>query len=204
MRKINLVSTYYISDNPMRKQELDFCKEKNMLVGFDNIIFWENHNIPTFNNLFEKFKSLVDQINIIANADIYFLPESLERIKLFFDKYGERKDKLCLALTRWEYREDGNHRFTSDKGSQDTWCFFGNVEYNEKTDFELGTPGCDNRIVAELRQSLNYHVVNPSLYIKTIHYHPSGNTTRTYMENGKRIRKIDGPYETVEICDFES
>lgn len=204
MTKINLISTYYDSQDLTRKTELDFCKEHNIKSGFDEILYWNDIRIPTFNNLFDMFVNFSEEINVISNADIYFLPESVERIKFFFEKYENVRNNLCLALSRWEFRDHGNHRFTRDAGSQDAWCFFGNVKYNESTNFEIGTPGCDNRLVAELRQTLNYIVLNPSLYIKIIHYHPSGNTTRTYLENGKRIRKVDGPYETVDICDFEN
>lgn len=202
--KLNLISSYYESPNSTRKYELDFCKEKNLLSGFEKLVFWGKDELPTYNDLFSLCDSFIDDINIVANADIYFLPESLERIKIFFDRFDGDKSKLCLALTRWEFRDDGNHRFMSDKGSQDVWCFFGKINFTENTNFKIGTPGCDNRLVDVLRNSLNYLVLNPSLFIKTIHYHPSGNATRTYLENGKRTRKIDGPYDTVDICNFEN
>lgn len=60
--------------------------------------------------------------------------------------------------------------------SQDTWMFHSNemITSDEESifDFELGTPGCDNKMVF-LLQNLGYTIFNDPLKIKTYHNHQS-------------------------------
>lgn len=193
--KINLISCYYESDNEIRQNELNFCKQKNIDAGFDSIYFWESQNIPTYNELFEIANKKSNDINVIANGDIFFEPLSLDKIKNFFDTYEGDNKKVCLALSRWEYSSDGNHTIKWSNQSQDVWCFFGKIDYTHRTNVHIGTPGCDNRIAGELHYYMKYEIINPSYSIKTIHYHESGDSTRTYYDKDmNKIRHVEGPY----------
>lgn len=202
--KINLISCYYKSNNIIRQQELDFCKEKNIEVGFDNIFFWDEDYIPTYNQLFEIANKTPEDINVIANGDIFFEENSLEQLKYFFTNYDDDMNKVCLALSRWEYVSDGNHSIKWSNQSQDVWCFLGKIDYNYRTDFQIGTPGCDNRVAGELYYHMNYKVLNPSYSIRTIHYHNSGDSTRTYYDkDGNKTRHIPGPYYFINPTHLE-
>lgn len=196
--QINLISCYYISDDEIRQNELNYCKEQNTKAGFDNLFFWGKKDLVSFNELFDIANEHPNDINVIANGDIFFESESIEQIKSFFVERSKNENKVCLALNRWEYSEDGDHRYIWSNQAQDVWCFYGKIEYTNETNFKVGTPGCDNRLAFELRSNMGYEVLNPSLSIKTIHYHKSGDTTRTYFdENGNRTRYVGGPYDFI-------
>lgn len=118
----------------------------------------------------EKIENYKDEdcLLIAANSDIYFHPEAIGKIKHIIT------DKTALALSRWDHTHNGlRHHNRWD--SQDTWIVKNQFMPGDY-DITLGLPGCDNRIAAEL-QKAGYVVQNPSLDIKTIHYHyPRHNT----------------------------
>ena len=118
-------------------------------------------NRPTYDRFFEVTKEYPNDINILANADIYFN----DTIKLI---QGIGK-KECYALTRWE--EEGEkivpfetkHSYNKQahaKHSQDVWVFNGSVNI-KGGNFHLGRPGCDNRIACIIHEN-GYSVTNPS------------------------------------------
>ena len=81
------------------------------------------------------------------------------------------------------------------------------ANYDSNSDVPLGVPGCDNRIAAELLYRYGYNVLNPSKSIKTYHYHPSGDSTRMYLNSDySRNCYVEGPYEhlTPHKLDYES
>jgi hypothetical protein len=85
-----------------------------------------------------------------------------------------------LALLRYEYNPSTAPKnamlFGPRYDSQDAWIFHTNNTVspeNEKLfSFQLGKPGCDNKIVY-LMHLLNFEVVNDPLCIRTYHYHTS-------------------------------
>jgi hypothetical protein len=125
-----------------------------------------------------------NEVNIIANADIYF-DETIGYAKKISE--GE-----CYALTRWELVNGRVVDFNTRHGrpsppewSQDAWIFRGSIQPNkfdnvkalnesarvtEIIPFTLGIPGCDNKFCALLKER-GVNVMNPSKTIKAIHVH---------------------------------
>lgn len=126
-------------------------------------------NRPKYSDLFDtinKYKKehfrRVDCLLITANSDIYFHEDAIDQMK------GEVTDKNALVLSRWDHTENGLVHFNR-LDSQDVWAVknqFIEGDYN----IVQGISGCDNRIAAELQRA-GYVLSNPSLDIKTIHYH---------------------------------
>jgi len=188
----NLFINYFDHDNQDRKKEIEYCLEmnkKNKLI--DNIIIVNRGERSTYGDFFRAMISYNKDVNIIANADIYFD----DTIKL-----AEKIKKMnCFALTRWENHNGTVMSFNQRHGrpsppqwSQDAWIFRGSVVRPESFDsviavnssrqsveipFQLGIPGCDNKIAAVLREK-GYNVTNPSLSIRAIHLHK--NSSRSY------------------------
>jgi hypothetical protein len=184
------------NENPKRLEEFEFCQNKNLQLNLSYIEIDSKHKMATYNDFFKEFEKYPNDLNIIANKDIFFDENSLNDIILFFTNYKNDLSKLCLALSRWEYSINGNSSHFNAKDSQDVWIFYGKVNYDSNSDVPLGVPGCDNRIAAELLYRYGYNVLNPSKSIKTYHYHPSGDSTRMYLNSDySRNCYVEGPYE---------
>jgi hypothetical protein len=189
---VNLFTTYYYDAD--RENELYHVHLINKSCKFIDMIYAMNemkpHNVsmpeknvsmrwidsrPTMQQLFDWVNEVTgyDDINIVANSDIYFDEEGIDIIKLLLTEND------CWALTRWEMNSDnmvkfGNimvkdATFMDRSDSQDTWCFRGRIKpgnYN----FKIGTPGVDNRLAFEI-QKAGYNISNPSWTVKTYHLH---------------------------------
>ncbi len=188
---INLFINYFEHSNQDRKKELEYCVEKNKKNEWiDNIIVVNRGERSTYGDFFRAMQPYPKDVNIIANADIYFD----KTIELAI----EIKKNECYALTRWELFNDTIMTFDQRHGrpsppqwSQDAWIFRGCVKpenydsveavHNRnqriKIPFQLGIPGCDNKIAALLREK-GFIVTNPSLSIRAIHFHK--NSSRSY------------------------
>lgn len=109
---INIFQNYYLDPVNERQEEIDYCRNiNNRLRDKDSNVFYvELDNRPTFNTFFYLTQHYPKHINIIANSDIYFDIENLNKIEKI---YSESKDpyKLCLALTRWDVLPDGQVKF---------------------------------------------------------------------------------------------
>lgn len=188
---INLFINYFEHSNTDRKKELEYCFEKNKKNELiDNIIVVNRDERSTYGDFFRAMESYPDAVNIIANSDIYF------------DKTIELANKIgknnCYALTRWELHEGVVMSFNQRHGrpsppqwSQDAWIFRGSIKpenfdnviaVNSRNQsvsipFQLGIPGCDNKMAALLREK-GFTVTNPSLSIRVIHFHK--NSSRSY------------------------
>lgn len=183
--KIRLFFNYYEDKNPERQKELDYCLQKNIDNNLLDIIILESEKNPTYNFYFEKINQLTgpDDINIIANSDIFF-DNTIGLV-------SRMQPKEAYVLSRWDWYGEGSipkHR--AIKNSQDTWIIRGKAE-NIDGNFCLGIPFCDNRIAFELSKA-GYMVSNPSRSIKTYHYHNSG--VRKYADN----ERVNGQYLFVE------
>ena len=67
------------------------------------------------------------------------------------------------------------------------------------SDFNLGIPGCDNRIAWELYRA-GYKLINPASKIKSYHYHPSD--LHNYHDETGEVKAycyIAKPYLFVEL-----
>lgn len=189
---INLFINPFTHENASRQKEIDFCMRKNVENKLiDKIIQVNKNSRSTYGDFFKIMSQYPNDINIIANLDIYF-DETIELAK-------DIKTMECYALTRWENYNGSVIDFNSRHGrpsppqwSQDAWIFKGfpddkdfdtvvainsKSRSNETIPFSLGIPGCDNKIAAMLKEK-KYNVTNPSLSIKAIHVHK--NESRSY------------------------
>lgn len=201
---IRLFTTFYDEADPERDRELRGCLRRNCanpsidrvwvlneggdLSEFDGLREIPIEDRPRYGDFFEAINSHTgpDDINIVANADIYF-PEDIGRIEHCLP------DGVCFALTRYEVDEDGEARLHRKYGSQDTWIFRGEVKQTVDGEVPIGIPGCDARIAHELHRA-GYRVKNPCLSIRTYHLHESAR--RTYQQTSE-VRRVAGPYRVV-------
>ena len=181
---INLFTTYYNPKNIKREKEFNLCLLNNCnhesiskiyLLSQINKINTLNHEKikmieiserPKFNDFFKLINRISNEndINIIANTDIYFDDSLrlLKNIKLY---------NTCFALTRWDVWGDGRARLTELDDSQDCWIFKGKINHIIGN-YSFGVPGCDNRLAHEITEA-GYSLSNPSISIKTHHLHIS-------------------------------
>jgi len=204
---INLFTTYYNEKNPERAEELRTCLVKNKScnsisnihvlseVKEDKFLLKHNfkiriiYNRPTFNDFINEINliSSDEDINIIANADIYF-DQSLDAL------IGLSLQGRCFALTRWDVRHGGRVKLIELANSQDVWIFQGNIT-GIAGEIPIGVPGCDNRLAYEIRKA-GYCLSNPSISIKSYHLHNSNyrpNEHRWYSPD----YSIGGPHQHV-------
>jgi hypothetical protein len=197
--KVNLFTSWYYDNDEIlkiRKEEFDFCTQKNNSSGIDNIVVLNIGRRPMYSDFIKEFKKYPNDINIIANPDNFFEKKSIEMIVNFFNSYQKDIKKLCLGLTRWNYIDENNSWFFNAKDSQDCYIFFGEHNFDDRFEIPIGVPGCDNKFVYLLMHQYNYDVLNPSKSIKVFHYHPSDDLTRTYLNpDYSKNCFVDGPYE---------
>lgn len=192
--QINLFVNHYQCGDSERQKELDFCFEANKQNEYiDKIINVQDR--LTYNRFFELTASYPNDINILANSDIYFDYTIKEVLDI--------KPRDCYAITRSELKGNTVVSFTEmnqynkaaqARHSQDVWVFKGVVK-NVFGNFPLGVPGCDNRIAWEIRKA-GYNLVNPCHRIKCIHKHRS--TERNYNIPAGLGERIPMPYLWVD------
>jgi len=166
---MNLFINYFQCGDKERQKELDFCFNTNIESGiFNKIINFDDR--PTYNDFFNATKVYPNDINIFANSDIYF-NDTINLVR-------EMGVKDAYALTRWEIDNgeivpfEEKHHYNAEakaKHSQDVWVFNG-VAKNIRGNFQIGVPGCDNRIAWEINNA-GYRLSNPSDKIQCIHKH---------------------------------
>jgi len=201
---VNLFINYYLDKDRKRQLELMTCFLKNRInaaIGKLYVFYdyeWEfavehdkivpvKHKRPTYADYFNFINTVSgpDDINIIANTDIYFDEENIELIKA-----NIQKDQ-CYALSRWDEMGNNNFKLFDRPDTADTWVFKGKVKEIEDCSFYLGIPGCDNSIAYKLEQG-GYNVLNPSRDIKSFHLHLTG----VHNYNAK-IDRVHPPYRLI-------
>lgn len=187
---IRLFYNYYEDADPIRKQEIDFCRDKNINNKLFEMVSVESQQKPTYETFFKKINEISgpDDINIICNSDIFF-DETIELA-------ARMGPKDVYVLSRWDWKPDGSSTHRAIRNSQDTWIVRGKVE-NVNGDIELGRAWCDNKIAYEFNQA-GYKVTNPSKSIKTYHVHNS--EIRNYDVNENNI--IPAKYLFVEVGEL--
>ena len=218
---VNIISSFYIDKNDIRQQEIEYCLIENFknpnidkvitflcdsaskerisqiidLYKLDrskfNPLNYDLPNRPTYNDHFAITQKFQNDINIISNSDIMFDEEG---IKMVIDYFIDNGKKKCIALSRWELKNDyslTNATLLDYEWSQDCWIFYGGVDSNESYSFPLGKPGCDNRIAMVLSEN-GYDVTNPSKTVRTFHLHLS--QVRNYVSNSDADR-VPPPYK---------
>jgi hypothetical protein len=215
-----LVTTYYISDDEERNNEIKKCLIKNIenkyiekiyLLNnkiFDLSFYKKTKKIEQFIISFDKdyilnYKDAIQFINnnlknkicILSNSDIYF-DNTLSKINdnTISDKF--------FALLRYDEDKLGNKKIFTQfdeprNNSQDSWIFKSplNIDLN-KINFTFRTLGCDN-IFAKYVYDIGLKISNPSYDIITTHVH---NTEfRTYNCDNR----IHGVYCLLKPCHLD-
>jgi hypothetical protein len=212
-----LITTYYISTNDDRNNEIRKCLQKNVdnknikkIYLLNNTIFdlsfIKNNNkieqviISLNNDYILNYKDAIQFINnnlknkicILANSDIYF-DDTLSKINL------KNIANNFFALLR--YDEDINEnkkiftRFDEARDdSQDSWIFKSPLKIDLfKIDFSFRTLGCDS-LFAKHVYDCGIKISNPAYDIVTTHVH---NTEfRTYNCDNR----IHGVYCLLKPC----
>lgn len=200
---MTLYISFYPVSNPARLAEYEQCLKKNIenpliskifvlneganhpLFSHEKIALIDFTQRPTYTDFFKEINKRTGEndINIIANTDIYF-----------DDKIGRlayvNLNNIALVLSRYELLPNGNYKLFHLPDSHDTWIFKGQVK-NVPAHFNLGIRGCDGRLAYELKQA-GYQVLNPSFSIKTYHVHQS--QERNYELSISNNKVIPGPY----------
>jgi len=188
---IHVITQFYDAANPARQKELQFALSKNVHNPFvDSVILmnervFSDHELGVsspkiiqmvvgrklrFSDALE-YKTTLDGFIVILNADIY-LDESIEKIR----HANINIHKVIFALLRYEH--ETQELFGPRPDSQDTFIMHASLSVPLPFfNFELGTPGCDNKL-CYLMSCLGFDVRNDPLFIKTFHVHAS--TVRRY------------------------
>ena len=101
---------------------------------------------------------------IMANADIAF-----DDTLAMLEDVALQGSLLCLS--RWNESADGRLDHFDAPNSQDAWIFEPPLPAIACA-FELGTPGCDNRLAHEASRA-GLRVLNPSRSLRSAHLHNS-------------------------------
>jgi hypothetical protein len=201
---IYIFTQFYIPKEANRIKEVNDTLKNNINNKFVKKVVLLNERIYTTQELGLSDTSKIEQIVIkdrltytlffyyasqcnykgyllLANSDIFF-DETLENLY----KTVLSTEKSCFTQLRFEYNKK---LFGPRSDSQDSWLFHSNhlpsshMMYN----FQLGQPGCDNKITFWLFKN-GYKIYNEPFRIKTYHMHMS--EIRHY--GGRDI--IPGPY----------
>lgn len=191
-----LCTSYYDTGNEIRQEELDTCREKNILnphitkilnLGPQHIDHPKVINIhyerPTYENFLTEAAKLKYDYTIIANTDIYF-DQTINWIKQIDLKNG------MVALSRWDVNTEGTPKLFAYEWSQDVWIFKDLPSGIGK--YALGFPGCDNKFAYEV-DSLGMKIYNPAMDIKTYHLHNSN------VRNYSPSNRLAGSYKRLPI-----
>jgi|694.fasta_scaffold19606_11 hypothetical protein len=201
MKKINLHIPIWDSQNEERNNEIIDSFQKNINLKIFNYFYVylendngkkilneiKNNNIievilnkrPTYQDIFDTSNIISNEsINILINSDIFFD----ETIKLV----QNIKDDEFYAITRYEL--NGNLFWIIQDNiskdfpySQDCWVWCNSAKF-KNSNFYLGQPGCDNKIVNEAYIA-GYKIKNPCYDIKTYHNHASNIRNGTSHSN---------------------
>jgi hypothetical protein len=197
----NLFVEYVKTNNEYRQSEFDFCIKHNILSGlFDHIFVITNHELPVFStkvtkifpygdrtnyqNIFNMLEaSKNNDINIIANGDIYFD----DTIKLVDSVMTE---DIALGISRTYPPDDYyfvNGFHCDGKAaveSNDVWIWKGKCKV-KNADFPIGYYACDGRIMQCFVEA-EYRVYNPANDVKVWHNHK--------YRSGSNPPVVPGPY----------
>lgn len=208
---LTLICQYYVPKEKFRRDEIDTCFRKNIENPLITkmLIFFERKEdmslLPDLPKIEKRFyaerltygfwlketnKMPTGTLSLIINSDIY-LTESVSH--LISSKEYLLNEKKFVALTRYNPNTEGEGFVLNSNPhwTQDTWAIvkpeqgFSSALIQE-TSFELGQPGCDNKIVAVMH-SYGFNVTNPCGTVHTIHL--QADEKRSY---DGRINKLIG------------
>lgn len=205
MKKI-LLFQYFDCKNDTRFQEITYCINHNLNIGFDEIIIYNDHVFPAFNG--PKIKNVEtnsrityrDFIDVVNNHSNYGSLVCLTNTDIKLDKNilsldAIIKEKTLIALSRYE----SNGQLTNYPWcSQDVWVMLSQPIHQSvihQCNIPLGLPGCEIRF-SETIFSVGFSVFNPCLDIKNIHVH--SNPSPHLDQN-----RMYGAYLFTPACTFE-
>jgi hypothetical protein len=204
---LTLFAQYYVPKTQKRRNEIDQCFKKNIENSFvkNFVILFEREEdmklIPNHKKITKKYfpdrmtyahwlketeKLKPGTLSLLINSDIYLtdsVSHLIENAKLM------QEQKRFLALSRYNPVSDGVELNSNPHWTQDTW---GIVKADEslpialfqETAFELGQPGCDNKI-AYVMHSYGYSVTNPCPKVCTVHLQEDA--ARSYDSKGSKL-----------------
>ena len=204
-----IITQFYITKNNNRTNEIRKCLALNAHNNQVSKIYLLNEKIYSDKELGTK-SDKIEQVNIggrlkysdvfsfvekenvtgficILNSDIFF-DKSAENIK----RSGLENEKKVFCQLRYEYKDKtklvDSKLFGPRQESQDAWIFHSsqNIEerFRKMFTFNLGVPGCDNKIVY-LFNIIGYQCYNEPELIKCYHYHNIN--SRSYDVNTKSL-----------------
>jgi len=184
----HLYVDYFKCRDSNRQEEYDYCLRKNVQLGYFDRIFLvssvskselpiQNNNIEiimpvdnrtSFQFMFNLSNYSKDDINYIANSDIFF-DESIQKID------NVMTHEVALGISRTylpedSYLEKGFHiNGKAAPGSNDVWVWKGRCKV-ENAHFNIGYYSCDCRIMQCFVEA-GYRVYNPAASITIWHKH---------------------------------
>lgn len=201
---MNLITTYYITDNEERNNEIKKCLLNNCINKYIDKIYLLNNHIFDLNFINDNKNKIVqyvisndenyklkyydaikfinenlnDKICILSNSDIYF-NNSISKInnKTIYNSF--------FSLLRYNEDLNGNLNIFTQydvprNDSQDCWIFRSPLNINlDKINFSLGTLGCDSVFAYEVYKT-GINIYNPSFDIISIHLHNTEFRTYNY------------------------
>jgi len=208
---VHLIQQYYIPSDETRCAEVKKCLSQNIsnpeiskihllnerdyapndLQASDKIIQTVLGKRLTYEDVFRYASSITERcFLLVSNSDIYFDSSLAEVQRMDF-----MDGKACQALLRWECST--RRLFGPRPDSQDVWVFEYSPglpvvphKYMKYFDFELGRPGCDNKVAYAL-DLMRMRVFNEPNRIRTWHLH--SNPRRQYG-----LPPVRPPYATIE------
>lgn len=189
--RIVLFCQFYTPGNALRRAEIDECLWMNIrnpsideihvllespadrarVPASERVRLHDHAPRMTYSEWLRRTEALLPgDVSILVNADIY-LDESVELLRTQADLWATRRQ--FLALTR--YNPSGGSFVLNGmpQWTQDTWVVCRGDQplakgLLQETAFELGYPGCDNKI-AYVMHSYGFGVSNPCLQVRSVH-----------------------------------
>ena len=217
---INLITSFYLSQNIERQKELDntLINNNNCLYISKIHLFLDNEecseylnqlindrskiviikigNQPLYSDLFQYANTLPNEICMISNSDIW-----LKEIKKdYLINTLQQTNNIVYSLTRYEY--DNSCPLIDDyMGSHDVFMFKSpiNSDIIRRINHPQNVWGSENVLLFELNK-FGYKIYNPCRSIIIIHEHKSGerNDDRVRINNGDTY--VDGQYNVRSLC----
>ena len=192
---IEIVTSFYISQNKDRMNELikaldknlqnkyinnihlfvddkkcvDYLKNKYNSLYYSKIVICSIGKQPLYSDLFLYCNNMKNKICMIINSDIWL--HSINHN--IFNKLKDNKNKMVFSLTRHEY-DMSCPLIDNYEGSHDAFIFISpiNNKIIKHVKHKQNIWGSENVVLYELNK-LNYKIYNPCKKIIIIHEHKS-------------------------------
>ena len=166
------------------------------------VIIYDNGRPPTMKEVFQYVSDhLINKIVIVSNGDIY-LGSGFDRL----NRTAMTEKRIMYALTRHHAPESnctegGALCNVPYLGSHDTFVFILNEpipsDVLDELDYQLGSPGSENRLMWVFKTKLKYCLRNPCSVLKSYHFHCSGVRTSHQRMNTNGKSTICPPSENL-------